>query len=102
MNIFAYTGVDQYPGYVSINRMANGDVSVTVREAPTIHEDGVYVCSYQGGPGRCTPGGSTCNNYCNMAPEKGPMMDRPLPCRQVIEGRTVRFVVPADRWTLGS
>lgn len=39
-NIFAYTALSgSYPGYVSINRLENGDVEVTVREAPTINQD---------------------------------------------------------------
>ena len=39
-NLFAYTapGTD-YPGYVSINRTPEGDVAVTVREAPTVREN---------------------------------------------------------------
>lgn len=41
---------------------------------------GVYICGYardKGQPGRCTPGDEHCNNYCNMAPEKGPMQRSP-------------------------
>lgn len=35
MNIFAYTALSGlYPGYVSINRLADGDVSVSVRASP--------------------------------------------------------------------
>lgn len=40
MNLFAYTAMSgSYPGYVSINRLENGDVRVTVREAPTVNRD---------------------------------------------------------------
>jgi hypothetical protein len=103
-NIFAYTAPSgQYPGYVSINRTPEGDVEVTVRSAPKIQE-GSYICGFardKGQHGRCTPGDSFCNNYCNMAPEKGPMQDHPLPCTQVFEGKTSVFTVPADQWTFG-
>jgi hypothetical protein len=46
-NIFAYTGFDpeqpQYPGYVSINRLENGDVCVIVRGEPIV-ENGIVRC----------------------------------------------------------
>lgn len=102
-NLFAYTGPGAgYPGYVSINRAENGDVVVTVREEPTVR-DGVYICGFaadRGKPGRCTPGDDRCNNYCNMAPGKGKMQDRPADCVQVFEGRTVHYTVPAAEWKL--
>lgn len=100
MNIFAYTALSgSYPGFVSINRDAEGNVTVAVREAPTIRE-GVHVCANpsDAGPGRCTPGGSTCNNYCNMAPQKGPMQDHPLPATHTIEGKGATFTVPSEEW----
>lgn len=99
-NLFAYTAPGSgYPGYVSVNREANGDVTVTVRADPT-ERDGVYICAHaaDAGPGRCVAGGPTCNNYCNMAPEKGPMQDAPLPCLHVIEGATVSYTIPAAEW----
>ena len=102
-NIFAFTenNPDQptYPGFVSINTDENGDIVVTVREPPTV-QDGIYICSHQSGPGRCVKGGPTCNNYCNMAPEKGPMQDHPLDCKQVYEGKQSSFTVPKSQWTL--
>lgn len=102
-NLLAYTAPgSQYPGYVSINRTPEGDIAVTVREAPTVR-DGSYVCGFaadKGKPGRCTKGDDRCNNYCNMAPEKGPMQDHPLPCTQVFEGRSVTFTVPASEWRI--
>ncbi len=97
-NLFAHTAPGSaYPGYVSINREANGDVTFTVRSAPT-ERDGVYICAHakDAAPGRCVPGGPTCNNYCNLAPEKGAMQDSPLPCVQVLEGRTAAFTIPAE------
>ena len=100
-NIFAYTAPgSQYPGYVSINRTPEGDVEVTVRSAPK-ERDGVYVCGFakdRGMPGRCTPGDEHCNNYCNMAPQKGPMQDHPLPCHHIDCGVTAAFTIPADEW----
>jgi len=102
-NIFAFTAPGcEYPGYVSINRDANGDIAVTVREAPTVREGG-YICGFavdKGKPGRCTPGDDCCNNYCNLAPSKGPMQDHPAPCVQTFEGKQATFTVPADQWKL--
>jgi len=101
-NIFAYTAPgSEYPGYVSINREPDGNVTITVRAAPTIHEDSIYICGFRtdkGKYGRCTPGDEHCNNYCNNAPEKGPMQDRPKSCRQVHEGKTISYTVPAIDW----
>jgi hypothetical protein len=101
MNLFAYTEqTGPYPGYVSINRNEAGDVVVSVRSAPT-QRHGSYICGYAhdaGEPGRCTAGDANCNNYCNMAPEKGPMQDHPLPCVQTTEGAFASFTVPASEW----
>lgn len=39
-----------------------------------------YICGFahqKGEAGRCTPGDEHCNNYCNMAPQKGSMKCRP-------------------------
>lgn len=97
-DLLAYTAPGgSYPGYVYIGREVNGDVTVTVRQAPTSRA-GVHVCSHRPGPGNCTAGGPTCNNYCNMAPEKGSMQDHPLPCTHVIEGAKATFTVPATEW----
>ena len=83
-----------YPGYVNISREDDGTVSLFVRGDPTI-TDGAYVCGYapraKGQPGRCTPGDDRCNNYCNMAPGKGPMQDSPAPCVQTFEGQGARL-----------
>jgi hypothetical protein len=101
MNLFAFTALSgSYPGYVSINRNEDGDIAVTVREAPKVFE-GVHVCANKGdeAPGRCTPGGPTCNNYCNLAPQIGPMQNHPLPATHTTEGKQATFVVPADVWS---
>lgn len=101
-NIFAFTALDEtYPGFVSINKLPSGDVEVTVRAAPTVHENSIHICGFarqKGQPGICTPGDERCNNYCNKAPEKGPMQDRAAPCVRVTCGATVSFVVPTDQW----
>lgn len=102
MNLFAYTAPDEaFPGYVSINRMPNGDVVVTVRSAPTTGQ-GPRICRHgkDAGPYDCTPGGPHCNNYCNMAPEKGPMQDSPETVEWARPGAVVDFVIPAKDWTL--
>ena len=97
--IAAWTAPDgSYPPYFNATR--DGDeVVVTVRDAPTAKE-GVYVCANprDAGPGRCVAGGATCNNYCNMAPEKGPMQDKPLPCTHVVEGKSASVRLPPAVW----
>lgn len=89
--IVAHTNADsEYPGYINFTREVDGGVTVYFRGDPS-KRDGCYVCGYareRGQPGRCTPGDDRCNNYCNMAPEKGPMQDSPLPCTQILEGAT--------------
>lgn len=90
-----------YPGYINISRADDGAVVIIVRGDPTVR-DGCYVCGHAsdiGKPGRCTPGDGHCNNYCNMAPQKGPMVDAPLPCSQTIEGKTAVVKLSADEWT---
>lgn len=100
MNLFAYTQPGgTYPGYVSINRLPSGDVQIILRSEPTVRE-GVHICAHQrdAGPGRCFAGGPTCNNYCNMAPKKGPMQDSPLPATHVSEGTQASLIIPAGEW----
>lgn len=97
----AYTKLgSNYPGYVNVSREQDGAIAVTVRADPKVH-DGCYVCGHakdKGAHGRCTPGDEHCNNYCNMAPQKGPMQDAPLPCTQVIEGATATVRLSAAEW----
>jgi hypothetical protein len=86
-NVFAFTAAgNNYPEYVSVNQTDDPDkFTITVRSAPAKRQ-GVYVCGYadKGQPGRCTPGDDDhCNNYCNMAPEKGAMQDAPQPCEHM-------------------
>jgi hypothetical protein len=93
MSIFAFTATDRavYPEYISVNETDDPDLfSITVRSQPAMHK-GAYICGYakdKGQHGRCTPGDEHCNNYCNMAPEKGKMADHPLPTEQVTVGAT--------------
>lgn len=97
-NLFAYTALTaEYPAFVSVNRQENGDVIVTLRGEADVR-DGCFVCSHKAEAGRCTAGGPNCNNYCNMAPQKGPMQDKPLPCRHVAAGQTVQVTIPAGDW----
>lgn len=95
---YTKTGIN-YPGYINASR--DGDlVFLTVRGDPTTHH-GVYICGYdrdKGQLGRCTPGDQHCNNYCNSAPQKGPMQDSPNPCEQVVEANTVTLSLSADEW----
>lgn len=92
MNIFAYTAPGaSYPEYVSVNTVQDDadKLTVTVRSAPK-REEGAYICGIEGRdegkPGRCIAGDDNCNNYCNMAPEKGKMQDHPKPCVHIREG----------------
>ena len=88
--IAAYTKVDSvYPAYINLTREDDGSVTVTLRNDPKVYKDSFYICGFakdKGAHGRCTPGDERCNNYCNMAPEKGRMQNSPAPCVQVNEG----------------
>lgn len=100
--VAAYTNLEpSYPGYVNISREDDGGVVITVRGDPTSRE-GYHLCGFApadtGKHGRCTPGDANCNNYCNMAPQKGPMQDSPVPCIQVHEGQTAAVRLSAEAW----
>jgi hypothetical protein len=99
--IGAYTTLGPiYPGYVNASRDDDGSVVVTTRGDPETRE-GIYICGHaadKGTHGRCTPGDEHCNNYCNMASQKGPMQDSPNPCSQTYEGKTVSVRLSADEW----
>lgn len=87
--IGAHTNPDTiYPGFVNFTRNDDGTGTVIVRADPKKVE-GEYICGYardKGQPGRCTPGDDRCNNYCNMAPAKGPMKPAPVGCEQTLCG----------------
>ncbi len=90
-----------YPGYVNFSRDDDGSVVITIRGDPRIR-DGAYICgnpSDRGKPGRCTAGDERCNNYCNMAPQKGPMVDSPAPCSQTFEGKTETVRLTTDEFS---
>jgi len=90
-----------FPGYVNVSRDDDGTVVITARGDPQT-VDGVYICGHahdRGKPGRCTPGDQSCNNYCNLAPEKGKMQDAPAPCQQTYQGETVTVRLSADEWS---
>ena len=99
--ITAYTKPGaNYPGYVNVSRDDDGSIIITTRGDPKIVQ-GAFVCGYardKGRPGRCTPGDEHCNNYCNLAPEKGPMVDHPAPTEHTICGETVSVRLTADEW----
>ena len=99
--IAAYTKLDSvYPGYVNVSSEDDGSVVVTARSDPT-KQDGIYICGHardKGQPGRCTPGDAHCNNYCNLAPEKGPMADSAKACVQTFEGATAAVRLSPDEW----
>lgn len=91
----------EYPAYINFGRTPEGKVHVIMRGNPTVRPDGRYICGYardKGKPGRCTSGDERCNNYCNTAPEKGPMQDHPLPCVRVIEGTTSEATFSAEEF----
>lgn len=96
--IAAHTNLDQtYPGFINFTRNDNGTVTAIVRGDPK-NDEGCYVCVpsvFRGQPGRCTPGDDRCNNYCNLAPEKGPMQKAPADCTHIREGATVSLKLSA-------
>lgn len=100
--IAAYTTLEPiYPGFVNVSRNDDGSVVIYVRGSPEIHADGAYICGFvadKGKPGRCTLGDHACNNYCNLATQKGPMVDSPAPCSQTFEGKTAAVRLTADEW----
>ena len=99
--IAAHTKLTEiYPGYVNVSADDDGSIILTVRGDPETR-DGAYICGHaadKGAHGRCTPGDDRCNNYCNMAPQKGPMQDHPMPCSQTIEGKTAVVRLSRAEW----
>ena len=97
--IFAHTNVDQiYPGYINFTPNEDGSVNVVLRGDPT-RKKGSFVCGFakdKGSHGRCVPGDENCNNYCNMAPEKGKMQPHPMRCEQVISGETASMTLSSE------
>jgi len=97
--ISAHTNGDPlYPGYINFTREDDGTVSVYLRGNPETVA-GRYICGYardKGQPGRCTPGDDHCNNYCNMAPQKGSMQDAPRDCSHVKAGASTKLTLSAE------
>lgn len=90
----------QYPGYINYTLETDGSITIHLRGDPTVTK-GVYICGYavnRNEPGRCTPGDGNCNNYCNLAPEKGLMQPSPKPCDHVIEGPAAMLRLSADEF----
>lgn len=71
-----------YPGYLNLKRDGQEFV-LTVRGDPKPYH-GIAVCGVD-----CLPNGPMCNNYCNLAPGKGPMKPGPMPMDHVKCGETV-------------
>lgn len=98
----AHTLTDpSFPAFVNFTRNEDGSVTITLRAHATQRE-AFFICGHaqdRGKSGRCTPGDDRCNNYCNMAPEKGPMKDSPKPTNQVTCGQTVSATFPAEAFT---
>lgn len=92
-----------YPGYINFTRYDDGSVSITVRADPDVRENSIHICGDpardKGAPGRCTPGDDRCNNYCNLAPQKGPMQPSPLPCVRVYEGKAAVLKLSIDEFS---
>lgn len=101
--VTAFTKTDAiYPGYINVTRRDDGIV-LTVRGDPLVSENGSFVCGYErdkGDVGRCTPGDANCNNYCNMAPSKGPMADAPKPTTVWTEAETTHIVFDERTWQM--
>lgn len=97
----AYTKPDVvYPGFVNFTPADDGGVAIHLR-SDAEKRQGSYICGYakdKGQHGRCTPGDERCNNYCNMAPEKGAMQSHPAPCEQILCGSTASLSLSADEW----
>jgi hypothetical protein len=97
----AHTNFDpSFPGYINVEKLDDGTVRVVVRGDPKTRE-GIHVCGFaadKGKHGRCTPGDDRCNNYCNMAPEKGPMAPSALPATITDCGETVMLTLPWAAW----
>lgn len=99
--IAAHTKADpSFPGFVNVSAMSDGTVAIVMRTDPHVSK-GIFICGHRterGMPGRCTPGDENCNNYCNMAKEKGAMQDAPKPCDVLRVGVTTRLVLSAEAW----
>lgn len=90
-----------YPGFINISREDDGSVVLLMRGDPNVREDSSYICGYAADkdkPGRCTPGDANCNNYCNQAPQLGPMVDQPKACTQTYCGEVVSVRLTAAEW----
>ena len=90
-----------FPGYLNFTREDDGSVTVHFRADPSTSK-GEYICGYaadRGKLGRCTPGDDRCNNYCNMAPQKGPMQKAPLGCEQINEGNAGTLKLSAEAFS---
>lgn len=66
-------------------RVRNGDWIITgIKGEKYACKPDIFAVTYEACPKRsmicgvdCHPGDAVCNNYCNLAPQKGPMQDHP-------------------------
>lgn len=90
-----------YPGYINVTQNDEGLIVITVRGDPEIRKDSSYICGHpekdKGAPGRCTPGDERCNNYCNLAPGKGPMANSPMTTDQCYQGELAQLTITREQ-----
>lgn len=87
----------EFPPYLNVTRYGDEVVVIVRTEPKQINTE--FICGFaadKGHPGRCTPGDDRCNNYCNMAPQKGAMADAPLKCDYKQCGETVSMRMPLE------
>jgi hypothetical protein len=92
VRVAAHTNLGSYPGFVNFTRQPDGSVNVCVRGEPT-EVEGKRVCGQT-----CLPGGPHCNNYCNLAPGKGPMASSPEKHTYLKEGVMAVVRLSAEDW----
>lgn len=98
----AWTGDESgYPPFVNFYEK-DGRVTITLRE-PQKEVKWANVCSVgfhkRGVLGYCTPGDNNCNNYCNLAPEKGDMQDSPSKVKVPQCGNSLSMQIPLEAFT---
>lgn len=97
MSEVAHTkGSITFPGFLNLKQDGE-DFILTVRGDPKEYR-GIAVCGVN-----CLPGGPLCNNYCNLAPQKGPMQKGPVAMDHVKCGEQVQLRLTreeAQAWLL--
>ncbi len=99
ISAFTNPGCD-FPSYINFSQDGPDTVVITMRGDAT-PVNGFHICGHikdKGKPGRCTPGDRNCNNYCNLAPEKGNMQDSPSQCSYYRCGETQQMTMSVDNF----